>query len=261
MNLNNLKIDNDTQSDFSVVVDDKQIEVYFKDIENSIIKKIRKYDNVVGCIAWLTNNNILKELAKKKAVIIIIQEEDFLRPDSQFDGQKEKWKNTIYKLYNKIEKLGNIYLGHCGINTSDGTGIKSGIRRVGLINKDKLPAFPRMHNKFIICFNDNINHEDETTYTAWPGSKHFFFGDEYEYSECSKCDGYEYGEMYGEVLTGSYNYTENSNNSFENVICIKEQLIVTQYFRQFAELCIMAIQLDWETEWTPNGSEDMRYGT
>ena len=39
--------------------DNNILEVYFKDIEKEIIKKIRKSDLIFGCIAWLTNENIL----------------------------------------------------------------------------------------------------------------------------------------------------------------------------------------------------------
>jgi hypothetical protein len=52
------------QKDFSTEKDN--IEVYFKNIENIIIEKIKKYDIIIGCIAWLTNENILKELSKKR---------------------------------------------------------------------------------------------------------------------------------------------------------------------------------------------------
>ena len=238
MNLNNLKInekyDMCEQTDFSEIGNDKQIEVYFKNIENHIIQKIKKYNNVVGCVAWLTNSNILNELSKKKSVIIIIQEEDFLRPDTYFDGQKEKWKNKIHELYSKIEKLDDIYLGCIGINTRG--LIESGIRRVGLINKDNSPAFPRMHNKFIICFDEPFTE---------------YFTPDYEDRQ----------KIYGEVLTGSYNYTENSNNSLENVVCIKEQSITASYFLQFCEICMMSIPLDWDLEWSSKGTGEIFYGS
>lgn len=250
MDLNKIKIWKDhgkiDQNDFSIVGDDKQTEVYFKNIEKHIIEKIKKYNNVVGCIAWLTNNNILKELSKKKTVLIIIQEEDFLRPDSKFDGQKEKWKNKIFKLYDKIENLNNIYLGYYDVNICSGD-VPSGIRRVGLINKDKLPAFPRMHNKFLICYDNNNDHINikKDNYVSSP----FFTYD------------IEENNSVGVVLTGSYNYTENSNNSFENVVCIKDNIIVHQYFKQFVEISVLSVSLDWEKDWTPDAYDDRRYGT
>ena len=240
MNLNSIKINCDVpnepleQDDFSLIGDDKDIEIYFKNIERQIINKIKKYDNVVGCIAWLTNENILVELAKKKSVLIIVQEEDFLRPDINFDGNNKKWKKKIFKLYNELQKnKKNIPLNCFGISYMQ-CGVNSGIRRLGKINENKLPAFPRMHNKFIICYNDF----------------------EFEIVENEPKDF----KINGEILSGSYNYTENSNNSLENVVCIKDEEIVYRYYLQFAEIAIMSVPLDWNSEWNPSESE-LRYGS
>ena len=316
MNLNNIKIykynSDNNQTDFSVVGENKNIEVYFKNIENNIIDKIKKYKNVIGCVAWLTNENILKELAKKDTVIIIVQEEDFLRPDNKFDGNKLNWKNKIYNLYKNIEKNnGSLMLQWLGINPRWET--PSGIRRLGKINIDKVPAFPRMHNKFIICFNDNepyaiIKDFFKITYTYfYPEIKieevfksllhpeikcknifkqhdqiinnqytyYEYFEVEDEYSienritQIKNIGGniietsreYIHEKLDGVLLTGSYNYTENSNNSLENVICIKDQEIIEAYFKQFCELSTISVELDWNSEWKPHGDGSMRYGS
>jgi hypothetical protein len=108
-------------------------------------------------------------------------------PDFNFDGDKLKWKNKIHNLYSQIEKInGNVSLRAFGVNSAG--CVDSGIRRIGLMNKEKLPAFPRMHNKFIICFNNDdlyTHYNDEDTNTYW-----FDF------------------DLGGSVLlTGSYNYT------------------------------------------------------
>lgn len=218
------------EKDHSIIGDEKDIEVYFENIETHIINKIRKYDYVVGYIAWLTNENILKELANKKSVLIVIQEEDFLRPDIKFKGDKLKWKNKIKKLYDELESDEGIYLGFEGINCANLFGF-SGIRRMGKLNTDKSPAFPRMHNKFIICFNKN----DEEVFIK---------------KDC----------IIGEVLTGSFNYTENSNYSLENVVCIKDNKVISSYFSHFSKICSLTVPLDWDGNWEPNKG-DIRYGT
>lgn len=88
-----------------------------------------------------------------------------------------------------------------------------------------------MHNKFIICYNN--------------------FGFNYDTDAL---------EIDGEILTGSYNYTENSNNSFENIVCIKKQNIIISYFQQFAELATLSVPLNWKSEWKPHEGE-IRYGS
>lgn len=298
MNLNKISIYKDEvyprnsgyyeQEDFSIIDEKSNIEVFFKNIENNIINKIKKYKNVIGCVAWLTNENILKELAKKDNVIIIIQEEDFLRPDNNFDGNKLNWKNKLYKLYKNIEinKKNNINLGSFGINYNGHVG--SGIMRLGMVNIDKMSAFPRMHNKFIICFNDTEPYQNE-------GYEYENYDHDYtelsisEIEQIIDCKNQVnqksllYPNMFlpinnsninfenfsiqepkgldGELLTGSYNYTENSNNSLENVICIKDQKIIKAYFKQFCELSSITVPLDWEGEWSPHHNSDMRYGS
>ena len=231
-NLNDVKVADESstmgkkeQTDFSCIGDNKDIEVYFKNIENIICEKIKKHKYIVGCVAWLTNKKILKELSNKdKQVLIIVQDEDFLRPDTYFDGNKEKFKKTILEYYNKIKKDGTNTLGDLGI--SYGFSPDCGIRRCGFINKDKLPAFPRMHNKFIVLGND----------------------DEHGYPK------------YTEVITGSFNYTENSTNSLENIICVKDKKIVHSYYAQFGEIALISVELDWKGDWNPDES-GLRYGS
>lgn len=240
MNLNNTLTNdadgNGKQHDFSTIGNNAEIEVYFKNIEKTIISKIKKYKYVIGCIAWLTNENILKELSKKTNVLIVVQEEDFLRPDTNFDGNKLKWKNKIKKLYKKLEK-GLIDSMFWGVNYAQMDTIESGVIRFGLINEKKIPAFPRMHNKFILCYND------------------------LEYNEKYELNVDEEQYVFdGEVLSGSYNYTENSNNSLENILCIKDSKIINAYFKQFVEILTMSMPLDWECEWCPSES-GIRYGT
>lgn len=239
-NLNEILVMNEhemvKQKDLSIKTE--KIEVYFKDIEKIIIEKINKYDIIIGCVAWLTNENILKELGKKKKVLIIVQNEDFLRPDISYDGNETNWKKKIMKLYNKISEINN---GYNNINLGSEiyvnlkAGLENGIRKCGYINTDKSPAFPRMHNKFIVCGTYN---EDSI-----------------------EAGDVGIGDNFMEVITGSFNFTENSNNSFENIVCIKKTEIVEAYVKQFGEIACMSMELDWSKDWKPNTCYGIRYGT
>jgi len=231
-NLNDVLINDDDlggdgkQYDYSTTNNDRSIEVYFRDIEHRIIDKIRQCDTIFGCVAWLTNENILRELSKKEC-LIVVQEEDFLRPDTNFCGNKQKWKEKIMKLYNNLS-AGDKCVTTCDFMVNRARLTKCGVRRCGMLNKNKLPAFPRMHNKFIVC-----------------------------------CNNTEIGKKHYEpvvVLTGSFNYTENSTNSLENVVCIKDKKIAKAYLDQFGQILIVSMELDWSGDWEPKQS-GMRYGT
>jgi hypothetical protein len=201
-NLNEIIPSNDGDSReaflFSTANSSGTMEVYFEDIEDVIISKINKYSVIFGCVAWLTSEKILKALANKRC-LIIVQEEDFLRPDTNFSGEKNKWKEHLLGLYSELDGS-HFYLGGLGISQYN-IEVPSGIRRLGYINKYKVAAFPRMHNKFIIGLNYIEGDPDEIC--------------EY-YDAC-------------EVITGSYNYTENSRQSLENIVCIKDSQIVSAY--------------------------------
>ena len=235
MDLNEISVNDaegpGVQNDYSIINEKSDVEVCFKNIEEFIISKIEKHSYIVGCMAWLTNENILKALSKKSSVSIIVQEEDFLRPDSSFDGHKLKWKNKIRSLYDNLPK-GSIYLMELSgqmINCAGDQGeIIGGIRRLGKLNTEKSPAFPRMHNKFIVCYEGG---------------------------------GLAGGRFCAEVLTGSFNFSENSNNSLENVVCLKDSDIVNAFIKQYTEICLMSVELDWNGDWEPQPDNGLRYGT
>src|SRR2546422_11554601 len=69
------------QHDFSQIGEDGRTSVFFKQIEKHLLDHIEQYKIIVGCVAWLTNDRILKALAKKEGISLVIQKEDFLRPD------------------------------------------------------------------------------------------------------------------------------------------------------------------------------------
>jgi len=60
-----------------------EVTTYFEDLELHLCSYIKQYPIILGCVAWLTNENILRALQSRELVQIIIQKEDFLRPDSQ----------------------------------------------------------------------------------------------------------------------------------------------------------------------------------
>src|SRR5437879_3208005 len=51
---------------FSQIGEDGKTTVFFKHIEKHLLDHIEQYKIIVGCVAWLTNDTILKALAKKE---------------------------------------------------------------------------------------------------------------------------------------------------------------------------------------------------
>lgn len=62
INLNNFqKVDNKTTSG--------NVTVFFRDLKRHLIESIKKYDMILGAVAWITDYEILEELSKKKKSI------------------------------------------------------------------------------------------------------------------------------------------------------------------------------------------------
>lgn len=192
-------------------IETKDVDVFFKNIKAILRSKITKSKLIVGCVAWLTDTDILKSLAKTKTSIIV-QKEDFLRPDSMGDG-----KDHLRALYSKIDSTCERYsfentvlpkMSYCG------DPCLGGIRCVGNHNSDRNPAHPRMHNKFIVFCKIGKN-------KIQPQS----------------------------VWTGSFNFTNNACSSFENAVFLKNKKIAMAYFKEFGQIAALSEPLDWQSKW------------
>lgn len=202
-----------------------EVVAYFRDIEKALIANIKNADFVVGCIAWLTNERVIDALAEcPSGCAIVVQKEDFLRPDG------ESKNGCALKLRERYAKLscGLVRYNFDGVlacmTTAGDPGIEP-VRCVGNVNHERNPAFPRMHNKFMV-FCRTFDSIDE--------------------------DGF-FGRMvvpYA-VWTGSYNVTKNAEMSFENCVYIQDESgsIPRAYMREFEQIMALSEPLDWEAEW------------
>lgn len=199
------------------------ITVYFKNLEAHLVEHIQNADAVFGAIAWFTNKTIINELAKLNNVSIIVQKEDFLRPDCK---PTNNWKNELRSRYCKLslnlcryEFTGTVLSEVC---TSSSDSIES-VRCMGNYNREKNPAFPRMHNKFLV----------------FAKIKDFPIDSEYALQSI-----FPYA-----VWTGSFNLTENATNSLENALFISDPVIATTYLNEYSQIAAISEPLDWTSDW------------
>ena len=189
----------------------KNYHVYFRDIEEGLIKHINKADIIVGCVAWLTSKKILKALSKKKYVSIIVQKENF------WDRSKE-----IKDLYKSVQSnLHTYFFGDTVLNSAcphSNTLIK-GILCVGSYNKYNRVAWPRMHHKFLV-FAKWKKHKDGNNWIIDPKA----------------------------IWTGSYNLTYGASRSLENAVYIKDSRLAKAFLNEYAQIAIHAEQMNWNNE-------------
>ena len=204
------------------------VDVYFRDLEESLTNLIESYPVVVGCVAWLTNTNILKSLASREYVSVIIQKEDFLRPDTgSWNGKR------LRNLYSSLPSgpcgpVNGIYWGDLLYNVNYHADWQAEpVRWMGEYNTEKKSAHPRMHNKFLIfCDMEEVlnDHDYESPRVV------------------SKC-----------VWTGSFNMTDNATKSLENAVVIREPNVTQAYYDewQYIFTCSEEIpEMAWDRKWT-----------
>jgi hypothetical protein len=236
-NLNNTIIPDDHYNYESPVVlkdfgvtDSAKVEVCFRDIEARLVNKINQYKCVVGCVAWLTNERILKALAKLNQVSIIVQKEGFLRPDT---NPKPGWDNKLRRLYSNLSSIYRPTMPGMVQDLSTGSSEEGcdSIRCAGIYNENRKAASPRMHHKFLVFCESKSPILDEFGYSS---------------------NDWNYAPK--EVWTGSFNLTENGINSLENIVIISSEEIAWAYYHEWTQVLAISEPLDWtepyvEPEW------------
>jgi len=214
--------------------DTAQITVLFRDLEEELIAQIKDADFVVGCVAWLTNTRILEALTTPRfGTSVVVQKEDFLRPDAT--ASRSAWKRSLRESYDRM---------FCGLNrycvgglvrtlSVGGDPTLTPIRCVGNHNRDRVPAFPRMHNKFLVFCKIDIS--DQELYGPEP-----------------------YPIVTPRVWTGSFNLTDTATRSFENAVLISSDVIARAYFDEWAQILAISEPLDWKSDWV---EPEWRVGT
>lgn len=215
------------------------IEVFFKDLDKALVIKIKEADAVLGCTAWLTHPDILEALAALEyGASIIVQKEDFLRPDVG-----SYYEQRLREQYHKIRPIAptasatwsNNWEGIRWVETNTIASElcvagwpdeKTAIRCVGNHNKDKYPANPRMHNKFMVFGKVEQNEK-----WLWR-------------DDVAKSVFFPYA-----VWTGSFNPTINGGRSLENAIYIYDDMIAKRYLKEWGQILALSEPLDWESEW------------
>lgn len=139
-----------------------QIRPVFRNIESELIEQINKYDYVIGCIAWLTSVPILEALQSKK-VQFIVQQEDWLRPDS------DEWS---------MSKQRSLYKNLQGINNYIAQASWCALFEVQPIRlsgkpKNKQRSNARMHHKFVIFGKETDDWSTPSFELVWTGSYNF----------------------------------------------------------------------------------------
>jgi hypothetical protein len=220
-------------TDNSAASPDGTVRAYFRNLEDRLIQHIREASMVVGCVAWLSHESILRSLADVRyGVALVVQKEDWLRPDL---GADSTWKRKLRSLYGSLKVIDRAAIEWPGLihnlNLLASPEIEP-VRCVGNYNREKRPACPRMHNKFLVFCRPEF-------YEAR--------------GECPTFDPKPYA-----LWKGSFNLSHNAVRSLENALFITEPKIVEAYYREWEQIEAISESLNWEADWA---EPEWRIGT
>jgi hypothetical protein len=232
-------------ADWGAVSTDGQTRVVFKDLERTLLAFLGEAPVVVGCVAWLTHPAILATLAQCEAVALVVQKEDFLRPDLA-SGNRHTWATRLRTAYEALPgRLSRYTVGGRlrGMSGCCDPAIAA-VRCVGNYNQERLPAFPRMHNKFVVACRFVPGPPNAAAWAAgledlWP------------------VEAPEELVPYA-VWTGSFNFTATACRSFENALISTDPALVAAYYAQWSQIAALSEPLDWQSIWV---APEWRIGT
>jgi hypothetical protein len=223
--------------DFSV--DLPQVSVILRDLKKKLIWMIRDADYVFGCVAWLTDLDILAELAKKKRCNFVVQKEDFLRPEQ---GAPSNWKQTLHAAYGKLRGAEHLDFPLLSRLREAGADAIEPVRCVGVQGEGS-----RMHHKFAVFCR------------ARSGPQTFAELFCEDHSSCDESilqqlredesDPSYFNFVPYAVWTGSFNWTFNSTHSLENAVLLQHNEAVRAYYREFVHVLTLSESLDWFHEY------------
>jgi hypothetical protein len=197
------------------------VTAHFKDLRRELIASIHKYPIVVGCVAWLTDVEICRALSTREHASIVIQKEDFLRPDagdvSGVDALLKKYQKT-YGLIGRRNWERHMFPEPLCQMSYLGDPMLEGVRCVGIKRRGGWTK-PLMHHKFAV-FCDAV-HFDDAPSVPIPHA----------------------------VWTGSYNWSGNAENGFENAVFIEDEKIAWAYFNEWMLVTSISEPLDWKHEY------------
>lgn len=214
---------------------------FFRNIKSELIININKADAVFGCVAWLSNADIISALASRENVSIVLSDKSKTSLSSDINS-KSNWL--------KLKALANTFNHFHTLIHIDDTPTRSAkpddaIRPLSVLSANALgytpsekSSLPLMHNKFLVFCKieydkQTIRDAADAYYAGVLGARHFTEG--------------KYLQTYGTptikpyaVWTGSFNFSSNAESSLENAVLIYGASIAEQYFKEFSQIYLLS---------------------
>lgn len=191
---------------------------HFGALHDPVLRFIAQSDAIVGCVAWITSGKILDALAGKRVALVVQKESWWKKGDARGSSLARRYANLSCGL------PASAFPDPLGSKTFRGKPVPndSPIAPIACVGYGNSSQFqPLMHHKFIVrCTLDP--------------------------------DGALVPQA---VWTGSFNFSANANDSFENAVEIHDPTIAAAYLSEFALVASLSEPMNWRfSKPTPKGA-------
>lgn len=194
------------------------VEVYFQNIKKQLELFIDEADCIVGCVAWITDEDVLKFLSAKRGVSLVVQKEN--KSKANWSALTRMSKYFVQEIQAAHTDLLAYYLEKSGKNV----GAIDLFRCVGHVKaKDSKEILPLMHHKFLVdCSLEDV--EDEVSPVGLKPRKKL---------------------VPKRFWTGSYNFSRNAQSSLENALVCEDKAAAECYFGMWQRIYAMSESLKY----------------
>lgn len=191
---------------------------HFGALHDPVLRFIAQSDAIVGCVAWITSGKILDALAGKRVALVVQKESWWKKGDARGSSLARRYANLSCGL------PASAFPAPLGVKTFRGKQVPNDAEMapIACVGYGSGSQFqPLMHHKFIV-----------------------------------RCTLDENGTLVPQaVWTGSFNFSANANDSFENAVEIHDPTIAAAYLAEFALVASLSEPMNWRfSKPTPKGA-------
>ena len=202
------------ERDYSLPPKTANIELVLRDHEARLVELIRNYQAAVGCVAWVTSEEILGALASLDAAALVVQKDD--RPRSLRLARE-------YQAYRQLKPFALDEISGRFAHME-----RASVRCVGVATKG---VHAYMHHKFIVVgrlrtYSQTVR--NAYTNEEWVEQKRWF---------CPEA-----------AWLGSYNFTWNASRSLESAVIIRDEEVARRLHAEFCAVLEISEPLNWDSE-------------
>lgn len=181
------------------------VTVHCGDLSAAVIDFINNAESIVGCVAWVTSKPMLDALARCPGGAALV-----VQKETNLRSSRSHWPAELRNRYLTLPPGPMRALFPAPLSELAAPPRLGSVRCVGFASSGANANAPRMHHKFIVA---------------------------------GRSDGDRW--VPEAVWTGSFNFSANAGDSFENAVVIADPAVAEAFLNEFCRVSALSEPLDW----------------